>query len=136
MGKQKAVISVILKDEKARTKAFKIAVCQPGVVAASIQVEKGQIEVVGEFDAVVLATTLRKKLGHADLLTVAPVVEKKDEAPKANKPADAAKEEPPKTQTVTISNPLTYYPPPSNTTLYPPYPVPHYYNEDAGCTVM
>ncbi|VFQ91493.1 unnamed protein product [Cuscuta campestris] len=131
MGKQKAVISVILKDEKARIKAFKIAVAQPGVVAASIQVEKGEIEVVGEFDAVVLATTLRKKLGHADLLTVAPVVEKKDEPPKGNKPAAAAKEEPPKTQ-----YPLTYYPPPSNSTLYAPYPVPHYYNEDAGCSVM
>ncbi|CAH9148412.1 unnamed protein product [Cuscuta epithymum] len=125
MGKQKAVIRISMKDEKARSSAFKIAVRQPGVVAASIQQEKGQIEVVGEFDAVVLVTELRKKLGQADILTLAEVVEKKVE-----KAVETKKNETPQPQGVTITYPSFYPPPP----YYWNRPVHDY--EPAGCTMM
>ncbi|CAH9091082.1 unnamed protein product [Cuscuta epithymum] len=79
MKKQKVVISTTMSDEKARIKAHTIAVSQPGVVSASVDQQRGRIEVIGEFDAVAMAIALRKKLGHADILMVAHVVEKKEE---------------------------------------------------------
>ncbi|CAH9147685.1 unnamed protein product [Cuscuta epithymum] len=79
MRKQKVVINIILRDEKARIKAHMIAVRQSGVTSAAVEQEKGQIEVVGEFDAVALVIELRKKLGYADIVTVADVVEEKEE---------------------------------------------------------
>ncbi|CAH9100209.1 unnamed protein product [Cuscuta europaea] len=128
MGKQKGVISINMKDEKSRSSAFKIAVRQPGVVAASIQQEKGQIEVVGEFDAVVLVSELRKKLGQAHILTLTEVVEKKVE-----KVVEPKKTETPQPQGLTITHPSPFY----------PYYCDHHYGcrccisyEPAGCTIM
>ncbi|XP_031111964.1 heavy metal-associated isoprenylated plant protein 39-like [Ipomoea triloba] len=73
MGKQKVVIGISMKDQKARSKAFKIAVSLSGVDSTSIQAEKGQLEVVGDVDVVALVSQLRKSLGQA---------EKKEETPK------------------------------------------------------
>ncbi|XP_009768957.1 heavy metal-associated isoprenylated plant protein 16-like [Nicotiana tabacum] len=79
--KQKVVIRLSMNgnDQKSRSKAFKIAVSQPGVESAAIQGgEKNQLEVEGEqIDAVTLTKLLRKKLKQAELLSVGPV-EKKD----------------------------------------------------------
>ncbi|XP_019153952.1 PREDICTED: heavy metal-associated isoprenylated plant protein 39-like [Ipomoea nil] len=96
MGKQKIVIGISMKDQKARTKAFKIAVSLSGVDSASIQAEKGQLEVVGDVDAVALASQLRKRLGQAELLSVASAEKKEDKK-------EVKKDETPKPQTVTIT---------------------------------
>jgi hypothetical protein len=58
----------------ARTKALRIAVSLPGVEAASLKgQDKDQIEVKGEgIDTVKLATIIRKKIGHAEIVSVAP----------------------------------------------------------------
>ncbi|XP_059302730.1 heavy metal-associated isoprenylated plant protein 41-like [Lycium ferocissimum] len=75
--KQKVVIQLSMNgnDHKSRSKAFKIAVSQPGVESATIQgQENNQLEVVGEqIDAVVLANLLRKKFGLAEIVTFGPV---------------------------------------------------------------
>uniref|UniRef100_M1BGF2 Metal ion binding protein n=1 Tax=Solanum tuberosum TaxID=4113 RepID=M1BGF2_SOLTU len=75
--KQRAFIKLFIdrNNRKSRTKAFKIAVSQPGVESAAIKEgEDFQLEVVGDIDAVDLTNCLRKKLGHAQLLSVGPVV--------------------------------------------------------------
>nr|GMD87620.1 heavy metal-associated isoprenylated plant protein 39-like [Ipomoea batatas] len=105
---QKVVISISMKDQKARTKAFKIAVSVPGVESASIQPDKGQLEVVGDFDSVVLANQLRKSLGQAELVSVTSA-EKKEEKKKEDK-KEEKKDETPKPQTVTITyDPSSYH---------------------------
>ncbi|XP_019154119.1 PREDICTED: heavy metal-associated isoprenylated plant protein 39-like isoform X2 [Ipomoea nil] len=121
MAKQKVVIGISVKDQKARAKAFKIAVSLSGVDSACIQDEKGQLEVVGEVDAVALANQLRKRLGQAELLSVASA-EKKEEK-KAETPAP---------QTVTFTyHPNLYH----NAIPHPYYAYPVVQNEP-GCSVM
>nr|GMD84227.1 heavy metal-associated isoprenylated plant protein 39-like [Ipomoea batatas] len=118
---QKVVIGISMKDQKARSKAFKIAVSLSGVDSASIQAEKGQLEVVGDVDAVALANQLRKGLGQAELLSVGSA-EKKEEK----------KDETPKPQSVTITyDPSSYhYAAPYQ---YHAYPV---QDQQQGCSVM
>ncbi|CAN4104403.1 unnamed protein product [Withania somnifera] len=75
---QKVIIKLFVdsNDQRSRTKAFKIAVSQPGVESAAIKEgENYKLEVVGEhIDAVVLTNCLRRKLDQAQLISVAPVV--------------------------------------------------------------
>ena len=63
----------VMAGHDARTKALRIAVSVPGVEAASLKgQDKDQIEVKGEgIDTVKLATTIRKKVGHAEIVSVA-----------------------------------------------------------------
>ncbi|XP_062157287.1 heavy metal-associated isoprenylated plant protein 16-like [Alnus glutinosa] len=69
----------IMAGQEPRTKAMKIAVSVPGVEAASLKGDnKDQIEVKGEgIDTVKLTKLIRKKVGHADIVSVAE--EKKEE---------------------------------------------------------
>ncbi|XP_049413170.1 disease resistance protein Pik-1-like [Solanum stenotomum] len=77
--RQKVVIKLYINgnDQKSRTKAFKIAVSQPGVISAVMQgggLENYKLEVVGDYiDAVILTNCLKKKLGQAQLVSVGPV---------------------------------------------------------------
>ncbi|KAK6785302.1 hypothetical protein RDI58_018757 [Solanum bulbocastanum] len=77
--RQKVVIKLYINgnDQKSRTKAFKIAVSQPGVISAVMQgggIENYNLEVVGDYiDAVILTNCLKKKLGQAQLVSVGPV---------------------------------------------------------------
>ncbi|CAH9113178.1 unnamed protein product [Cuscuta europaea] len=106
MGKQKVVFSITMRDEKAKVKAHKIVVDHSGVVSTSVDPEKGRIEVVGEFDAVALAVELRRKLGQANIETMAPVVEEKKKEYKRNDTPT------PQYGTITF-NPYTSYQAPS-----------------------
>ncbi|KAM3302093.1 hypothetical protein P3S67_016595 [Capsicum chacoense] len=78
MTRQKVVIKLYINgnDQKSRTKAFKIAVSQPGVLSAAIQrggFENYYLEVVGEYiDAAILTNSVRKKLGQAQLVSLGP----------------------------------------------------------------
>ncbi|KAK7854463.1 heavy metal-associated isoprenylated plant protein 46 [Quercus suber] len=69
----------IMKGDHARKKAMRIAVGLSGVESATIKgQDKDQIEVKGRgIDTVKLATLLRKKVGHASIVSVAE--EKKEE---------------------------------------------------------
>ncbi|MCD9638358.1 hypothetical protein HAX54_022258 [Datura stramonium] len=131
--KQKVVIKLSLNgnDQKYRSKAFKIAVSQPGVESAAMQGdEKNQLEVMGDqIDAVKLTSLLRKNLGQADLVSVGPVGgggdNKDDPKPQAGAAAAAA---------VTLPQaPLYYY-------TYPPYQYPVYQVSDSynqpSCSIM
>ncbi|XP_041028245.1 heavy metal-associated isoprenylated plant protein 16-like [Juglans microcarpa x Juglans regia] len=74
-----------LDGQKVRSKALKIAVGISGVVSASLKGdEKNQIELKGEgIDSVKLTKLLRKKVGFADIITVADdKIEEKKEEPK------------------------------------------------------
>ncbi|KAK9002558.1 hypothetical protein V6N11_025229 [Hibiscus sabdariffa] len=64
--KQKVVLKVSMNCEKCRTKALEVAAKQ------NEGKEKEKVVVAGEgFDVVKLTTDLRKKLGHAEILTLA-----------------------------------------------------------------
>ncbi|XP_059284115.1 uncharacterized protein LOC132037594 [Lycium ferocissimum] len=94
--KQKVVIKLSLNgnDHKCRSKAFKIAVSQPGVESAAMHGdEKNQLEVVGEqIDAVTLTSSLRKNLGQAELVSLGPAGggDKKDEKAGSDTKPDTA----------------------------------------------
>ncbi|XP_077236605.1 heavy metal-associated isoprenylated plant protein 16-like [Tasmannia lanceolata] len=81
MMKQKAVIKLQVHDQKDQKKAMKIAVGVKGVFSASFEGDdKSKIAVLGEgTDAIVLTTSLRKKMGFAELISVGPAEEKKEE---------------------------------------------------------
>ncbi|CAN0927286.1 Heavy metal-associated isoprenylated plant protein 46 [Linum grandiflorum] len=87
--KQKVVIKVTMNTPKLRAKAMKVVVGVNGVDSASLAgPDKTQIEVTGDgVDSVELVSLLRKKVGFAELVTVAAVEEKKKEDPKP-KPAE------------------------------------------------
>ncbi|KAK4714564.1 hypothetical protein R3W88_020471 [Solanum pinnatisectum] len=126
--KQKVVIRLSLNgnDQKCRTKAFKIAVSQSGVESAAITGDgKNQLEVVGEVDAAILTSLLRKNLGQADLVSVGPAGGDKKPAAPAPAPAAAA---------VVQSQPGSYY------YAYPSYQYPVYQVTDSygqsNCSIM
>lgn len=53
----------------------------------AIEAEKGQVEVIGDgVDSMCLTMSLRKKLGHADIVSVEEVKEKKEEKKPADEP--------------------------------------------------
>ncbi|XP_059277838.1 uncharacterized protein LOC132032031 [Lycium ferocissimum] len=115
-------------DKKSRSKAFKIAVSQPGTCVESAAMQGGehnQLEVEEEqIDAVVLTKLLRKTLKQAELLSVGPVDKK-----------DGDKKEGPKMELV----PIMQWPSYNN---YPYYVVPQYQFYEVrelyqgGCSIM
>ncbi|KAL3364276.1 hypothetical protein AABB24_013171 [Solanum stoloniferum] len=132
--KQKVVIRLSLNgnDQKCRTKAFKIAVSQSGVESATITGDgKNQLEVVGEVDAVVLVSLLRKNLGQADLVSVGPAGGDKKPAAAAPAPAPPAATA---AAAVVQSQPGSYY------YAYPSYQYPVYHVTDSygqsNCSIM
>ncbi|XP_021293723.1 uncharacterized protein LOC110423719 isoform X2 [Herrania umbratica] len=73
--KSKLVVKVALNDEKSRSKALRTACGFPGLSLCSRCPDKSQVEVVGDgIDAAGLVSTLRKKVGHAELMSVSPIV--------------------------------------------------------------
>lgn len=53
----------------------------------AIDEEKGQVEVIGDgVDSMCLTRSLRKKLGHADIVSVEEVKDKKEEKKPADEP--------------------------------------------------
>ncbi|KAF5473406.1 hypothetical protein F2P56_010018 [Juglans regia] len=102
-----------LDGQKVRSKALKIAVGISGVVSASLKGdEKNQIEVKGErIDTVKLTKLLRKKVGFAEIITVAE--DKKDE-----------KKEEPKVKY--IAWPYNYMPSYSSHPFYAPSGITYY----------
>ncbi|XVE78264.1 hypothetical protein DITRI_Ditri13aG0130600 [Diplodiscus trichospermus] len=93
--KQKMVVKVTsMNGEKSRSKAMKIAVSLLGVESASLKGDdKSQIEVTGDHqvDPVQLTRLLRKRVGYAELVSVAAVGgEKKEEKKEDVKPPPPA----------------------------------------------
>ncbi|KAJ6301383.1 hypothetical protein OIU77_015651 [Salix suchowensis] len=80
-----------MHSEKCRTKAMKIAATTSGVTSVALDgADKDQIVVVGEeVDSVKLARSLRKKVGHASLMSVE---EEKDKEKEEEKEEEEEKE--------------------------------------------
>ncbi|XP_066346668.1 heavy metal-associated isoprenylated plant protein 16-like [Miscanthus floridulus] len=78
---QKIVIKVSMSSEKSRSKAMALVARADGVSSMGIIGDgKDRLEVVGvDVDNVCLVTCLRKKLGHADIVKVEEVKDKKPE---------------------------------------------------------
>ncbi|RCV34049.1 hypothetical protein SEVIR_7G140300v4 [Setaria viridis] len=86
--KQKIVIKVSMSSEKSRSKAMELVARADGVSSMGVTGNgKDQLEVVGDgVDTVCLVKCLRKKLGHADILKVEEVKDKKPEEKKPEEP--------------------------------------------------
>ncbi|EXB64617.1 hypothetical protein L484_017949 [Morus notabilis] len=73
--KQKIVMKVAMKCNKCRTKALKVVAAKDGVIYVGLEGEaKDKVVVIGDgVDAIDLAKALRKKMGGADIITIAAV---------------------------------------------------------------
>ncbi|KAJ1271432.1 hypothetical protein BS78_06G128700 [Paspalum vaginatum] len=93
--KQKIVIKVSMSSEKTRSKAMELVAKADGVSSMGVTGDgKDQLEVVGvDVDTVCLVRCLRKKLGHADIVKVEEVKDKKPEEKK--KPEEPKVVDPP-----------------------------------------
>uniref|UniRef100_A0A5B6ZLH3 HMA domain-containing protein n=2 Tax=Davidia involucrata TaxID=16924 RepID=A0A5B6ZLH3_DAVIN len=82
--KQKIVIGMQLSSGKCKSKALQIASVADGVTSVAIAgKDKDQVVVIGEgVDAVCLTSSLRKKVGHAELVSVEEVKAKVEEKKK------------------------------------------------------
>ncbi|KAJ6753306.1 HEAVY METAL-ASSOCIATED DOMAIN HMA-RELATED [Salix purpurea] len=76
-----------MHSDKCRTKAKKIAATASGVTSVALDgADKDQVVVVGEeVDSVKLARSLRKKVGHASLMSVEEEKDKEKEEEKEEK---------------------------------------------------
>ncbi|XP_050369357.1 heavy metal-associated isoprenylated plant protein 47-like [Argentina anserina] len=82
MVQQKIVMKVQMCSEKCRTKALKIAAVAKGVSKVSIEAEKNHVEVIGNgIDSMTLTMTMRKKVGHADIVSIGEVKAKEEDKP-------------------------------------------------------
>ncbi|KAB1221639.1 hypothetical protein CJ030_MR2G024052 [Morella rubra] len=69
--KQKIVVKVAMNCQKCQTKALKVVAEADGVDFVGLGAEKDRVEVIGNgVDAVKLATSLRKKVGRTDIISV------------------------------------------------------------------
>ncbi|XP_020535823.2 disease resistance protein Pik-1-like [Jatropha curcas] len=71
--KQKIVLKVDMKCNRCRTEALKVVAKADGVNFLGLEGEnKERVVVIGDgVDAVNLATNLRKKVGHTEIISVA-----------------------------------------------------------------
>ncbi|KAJ6700431.1 hypothetical protein OIU79_013464 [Salix purpurea] len=75
--KQKIVLRVQMNCEKCRIKTLRVVSDADGVSSVGFEGENKQnVVVIGDVDAAGLASRLRKKVGHTDIISVAPVKEK------------------------------------------------------------
>jgi hypothetical protein len=113
--KQKIVIKVQMPCDKCRSKAMALVAATIGVDSVALAGDgKDQVVVVGDgIDSVKLTTALRKKVGHAQLVTVGEV--KKEEEKK--KPTDAAAA----ASVVDYTYPWNYYQYPAGAYAYQQY---------------
>ncbi|KAK1274349.1 hypothetical protein QJS04_geneDACA007827 [Acorus gramineus] len=77
MVKQKVVMKVSMNGPKSHTKALQAVAAAPGVISAGLEGDDmSKVVVIGEgIDCIALTKLLRKKLEHAELLTVTAVDE-------------------------------------------------------------
>lgn len=114
MAKQKIVIKVNMASDKCRSKAMALVASTSGVDSVALAGDgKDQVVVVGDgVDSIKLTAALRKKVGHATLVTVGEV--KKEE--KKPEPATAA----------VVEYSWSYHPyayaPPAQHVVYQQYP--------------
>ncbi|KAJ6747915.1 hypothetical protein OIU74_030222 [Salix koriyanagi] len=75
--KQKIVLRVQMNCDKCRIKTLRVVSDADGVSSVGFEGENKQnVAVIGDaVDAARLASTLRKKVGHTDIISVAPVKE-------------------------------------------------------------
>ncbi|XP_047973374.1 disease resistance protein Pik-1-like isoform X2 [Salvia hispanica] len=79
---KKIVIGISLCNDKCRSKALQIVVSIPGVQSAEIvRGGRERVVVVGDVDSVELTRRLRKKMGHAELMSVTDTATDKPTAP-------------------------------------------------------
>ncbi|PUZ47562.1 hypothetical protein GQ55_7G175800 [Panicum hallii var. hallii] len=86
--KQKMVVKVSMPCERSRSRAMALAARADGVISVAITGDaRDKLEVVGDgVDPVCLVSCLRRKVGHAEILQVEEVKDKKPEEKKPEEP--------------------------------------------------
>ncbi|PAN38605.1 hypothetical protein PAHAL_7G184300 [Panicum hallii] len=125
--KQKMVVKVSMPCERSRSRAMALAARADGVISVAITGDaRDKLEVVGDgVDPVCLVSCLRRKVGHAEILQVEEVKDKKPEEKKPEEP------KPPQ--------PMVVHPPPHGYYSYhhhhPPPPMVAC-EEPSSCSIM
>ncbi|CAD6263417.1 unnamed protein product [Miscanthus lutarioriparius] len=130
--KQKMVIKVSMPCERSRSKAMTLAARADGVISMAITGDaREKLEVVGDgVDPVRLVSCLRRKVGHAEILQVEEVKDKKPEEEK-KKPEET---KPP--QPVAVYPPPQCYPGGYHYYRHPPPPPMVVCEEPSSCPIM
>ncbi|XP_062177910.1 heavy metal-associated isoprenylated plant protein 41-like [Alnus glutinosa] len=69
--KQKIVMNVQMKCKKCQRKALQVVAETYGVSSVGLGAQEGRVEVIGDgVDAPKLVKSLRKKVGHTDIVTL------------------------------------------------------------------
>ncbi|MCL7045336.1 hypothetical protein MKW94_018676 [Papaver nudicaule] len=108
---QKIIVDVDFHDDRCRQKAMKYVTCIIGINSISMDNEKKQMTVIGDFDAVAIVNKLRKKNYCTKIVSIGPAeqmpepVEKPPEKPVVA-PVVQKEKEP-----VIIYPYIPYYPP-------------------------
>ncbi|RLM65688.1 hypothetical protein C2845_PM16G10440 [Panicum miliaceum] len=125
--KQKMVVKVSMPCKRSRSRAMALAARADGVISVAITGDaRDKLEVVGDgVDPVCLVSCLRRKVGHAEILQVEEVKDKKPEEKKPEEP------KPPQ--------PMVVHPPPHGYYSYhhhhPPPPM-VVCEEPSSCPIM
>ncbi|PAN38604.1 hypothetical protein PAHAL_7G184300 [Panicum hallii] len=124
---KKMVVKVSMPCERSRSRAMALAARADGVISVAITGDaRDKLEVVGDgVDPVCLVSCLRRKVGHAEILQVEEVKDKKPEEKKPEEP------KPPQ--------PMVVHPPPHGYYSYhhhhPPPPMVAC-EEPSSCSIM
>ncbi|KAI3897553.1 hypothetical protein MKX03_007842 [Papaver bracteatum] len=106
---QKIIVDVDFHDDRCRQKAMNSVTSLLGINSVSMDTEKKQLTIIGDFDAVDIVKKLRKRNYHAKMVFHGPAEEPK------KKPEEPVKPEPAKSEVIDPFMP------------YVPYNLPAYY---------
>ncbi|CAH8279405.1 unnamed protein product [Arabidopsis lyrata] len=127
MAAKKAVLQLIIDNEKIRTKVFVTVAGFTGVTSITMDDKTGKLTVVGEIDVPIIVMKLRK-LCNTEIVSVE-VVKPPEKKPEPEKPAPP-KPAPPK-PTENIAAPMNY-----QNQYNPAYAYPDSYYQPNTCVIM
>ncbi|XP_026408948.1 heavy metal-associated isoprenylated plant protein 39-like isoform X2 [Papaver somniferum] len=125
---QKIIVSVDFHDDRCRQKAMNSVTGLLGINSISMDIEKKQLTIIGDFDAVDIIKKLRKKDYHANMVFLGPAEEPKKKPEETVKP-EPVKPEPAKPVVIDRFIPYVYYNPPA-------YYYVHSYDENPSSCVI
>ncbi|KAI3899064.1 hypothetical protein MKW92_001964 [Papaver armeniacum] len=125
--KQKIIVDVDFHDDRCRQKAMNSVTSLLGINSVSMDIEKKQLTIIGDFDAVDIVKKLRKRNYHAKMVFLGPAEEPKKNPEPAK--AEPVKPEPSKPVVIHPFIPYVPYNPPA-------YYYVHSYEENPNACVI
>ncbi|TVU16487.1 hypothetical protein EJB05_40055 [Eragrostis curvula] len=93
MAAKKAVLKLDLHDEKDKKRALKAASNHNGIDSLAVDLKDGKMTVIGTVDPVEVVTKLRKQWPSAQIVSIGPWPEKKDDKKGGGEKKDEKKDD-------------------------------------------